>query len=311
MLSRVAANIHWMARYVERADNLARFLQVNLNLQFEYPDARAAQWEPLIQTTGDQDWFFETYGKATRENVMRALAFDTNYPNSIISVLAKGRENARTVREVISREMWQQLNELWLMVKAAAANPPTGSAVNDWLDDVRHMTVQYLGLLWTTMARGEAWHFYRLGELLERSDKTSRILDVKYFMLSPRLQGDSTIDHLQWTSLLRSADALNAYRQRHHAISPRNVADFLILEPSLPRSLSYCAFQAQKSLVQLSGRGPAERPSKAERLLGNHVARLTYRDIDDIITLGLHEFVDHHQKELNEVSDLVNKTFFL
>ena len=186
MLSRVAANIHWMARYVERADNLVRFLQVNLNLQFEYPDARAAQWEPLIQTTGDQAWFFENYGQATRENVIRALSFDPDYANSIISVLSRARKMPEPFEKSFRGHVATQ------RTVAHGFRRSRKAASGQRSDRVVRPRPTHDGSIFGSPVDhdgpGEAWHFYRLGELIERSDKTSRILDVKYFMLSPRLR---------------------------------------------------------------------------------------------------------------------------
>ena len=227
MLSRVAAAIYWSARYVERAENVARFIDVNLNLMLDTPAHQRGNWQSLVMTTGDQAWFETHYGKATPEAVTRFLTFDPEYPNSILACVTKARENARTVREIISREMWQELNEFYLMVSQAARPKVSPEEFSEFYARVKRAGIYFEGVTNATLSRGETWHFARLGRMLERADKTSRILDVKYFLLLPPGSGvGTTIDQLGWTALLNSASALQMYRQHHHLTSPATVAKF-------------------------------------------------------------------------------------
>ncbi|HCV25565.1 MAG TPA: hypothetical protein DGN59_19075, partial [Candidatus Latescibacteria bacterium] len=238
MLSRAGDAIYWMNRYVERAENIARFIQVNLHLSLDQPmQMRSEQWAPLVKVTGDYDRFLERYGEATQESVIDFLTFDREYPNSIISCLDRARENARSVRQIISSEMWQQINTFFLMVsgvhKGIALEVP-----DDFFARIQMACHTFTGIMSATMSHGEAWHFGRIGAMLERADKTSRILDVKYFILLPQVQDVGTpYDNIQWSALLKSASAFEMYRKKYGRIEPRDVAAFLILDPEFPRSI--------------------------------------------------------------------------
>src|SRR6185436_5380770 len=184
-----------------------------------------SSWRPLVMTTGDHEFFDQSHGDANAEAVAWFLTFDPAYPNSILSSLAQARENARTVREIISREMWQELNEFYLMVVQASRPRVSPEEFSEFYGRVKRAGIYFEGVTNATLSRGETWHFARLGRMLERADKTSRILDVKYFLLLPPGIGvGTTIDQLGWTALLNSASALQMYRQLHHVTSPTNVA---------------------------------------------------------------------------------------
>ena len=311
MLSRVADAVYWMSRYVERAENVARFVDVNLSLMLESPAGRLPGWEPLVLTTGDQDWFVQHYGEFSAEAVTAFLTFDRRYPNSIISSIAAARENARTVRDIISREMWQQLNEFYLMVVEASENPSSPGEMSDFYARVKLFGIYFEGVTNATLSRGEAWHFSQLGRMIERADKTSRIVDVKYFILLPNVREvGTTLDQLGWDALLSSASALQMYRQRYHVTNPANVAEFLILDPDFPRSIHYCVTEAQANLHGLTGTPLGSHKTEAERLLGRLRASLDYAEIEKIFSKGLHEYLDQLQDDLNEVGTAVEHAFF-
>jgi uncharacterized alpha-E superfamily protein len=183
MLSRVAETVYWMSRYVERAENVARFIGVNFQLMLDESTEEEQQWLPLVNTTGDHEDFAKRYDTASQENVIHFLTFDLANPNSIVSCLRQARDNARSVREIISSEMWLQLNKFYLMVKSAAATADGLDSANEFLSEVKEASHLFSGITDGTMSYGEAWHFSRLGRMLERADKTSRILDVKYYLL--------------------------------------------------------------------------------------------------------------------------------
>src|SRR6266851_9150654 len=216
MLSRVADSIYWMSRYVERAENVARFIQVNLQLMLDAPAGEGQQWEPLVNTTGDLEAFTKRYGQATQQNVIHFLTFDVENSNSIISCVRGARENARTIREIISSDMWLQLNKFYLMVTAAAEYSSAQANPHEFFTEVKNASHLFNGVTTATMTQGEPWHFFRMGRMLERADKTSRILDVKYFLLLRSAQDVGTaFDDLQWAAVLRSASAFEMYRKRH------------------------------------------------------------------------------------------------
>ena len=311
MLSRVANSIYWMCRYIERAENVARFIGVNLNLLLDMPSEKDRQWSPLVMTTGDQDQFEKREGDYNQEAVIWFLTFDRGYPNSILSCVAAARENARSIREIISSEMWEHLNHFYLelikeeSVKMAMQDP------DRFFNIVKMRSHLFTGLMDSTMSHGEAWNFARIGMMIERADKTSRILDVKYFMLLPRAdQVNTPVDHIQWISVLRSASAFEMYRKEFHHITPRNVANFLIFDKNFPRSIYHCISKAQICLHRIAGSPNGAVTNKAEKQLGRLMADLEYTDIDEVIESGLHEFLDNLQTRLNMMGGTIVTTFF-
>jgi len=311
MLSRVADSIYWLNRYVERAENVARFIDVNLNLILDSPTGITQQWRPLVVTTGDLPLFEEQYGEATADNVIRFLTFDTAYPNSIASCLRAARENARSVREIISSEMWQQVNAFYLLVKEATPGQSLAD-LHDLFAQIKLSSHLFAGVMDATLTHNEGWHFGQIGRLLERADKTSRILDVKYFILLPSVHDVGTaLDELQWMSLLRSASAYEMYRKRsQHRITPNGVAEFLILDRDFPRSIQFCLRQVEHSLHQITGTPQGTWCNPVERRVGRLRADLDYVTIDEIMQRGLHEFLDDLQRRLNEIGDKIFENFF-
>jgi uncharacterized alpha-E superfamily protein len=310
MLSRVAENMFWMSRYIERAENISRFIDVNQNMALD--DYAAAQWAPLVAITGDQDWFEEHYESATRDNVQRFLIIDPDYPNSILSCVRQARENARTIREVISVDMWQEINAFHHFMERNAKDPTLLYNPLMFLSTVRRYGHAIRGVTDATMSYDETWHFGRLGRLLERADKTSRILDVKYFILLPRVSDVGTpVDTIQWAALLKSASALHMYRRCHGRITPDRVAEFLLLDPHFARSVRFCLIGAEHSLHQITQSLPGQFTTRAEQLMGRAKADLDYNRIRDIIDSGMHQFIDDLQSRFNEIGDAIRDAFFL
>ncbi|MDA0265769.1 MAG: alpha-E domain-containing protein [Cyanobacteria bacterium] len=310
MLSRVAASIYWMNRYVERAENVARFVDVNLNLLLDCPPGVTQQWEPLVVTTGDLELFKERYGEATEANVLQFLTFDSSYPNSILSCLKAARENARSVRDIISSEMWEQVNAFYLMVNEAAQ---LGSLANvhEFYPKVKLASHLFAGVMDATMTHNEGWNFGHLGRLLERADKTARILDVKYYILLPSVKAVGTpLDDLQWIALLKSASAYEMYRKCQQRITPVGVTEFLILNREFPRSIQFCLLAAEQSLRQISGTTSGTWHSSSDRALGRLRSELEYTTIEEVVKDGLHEFLDRFQSRLNGVGASIFENFF-
>jgi uncharacterized alpha-E superfamily protein len=312
MLSRVADSIYWMSRYVERAENVARFVDVNLQLMLDSSsEEQHQQWLPLVSTTGDHEDFEKRYGEATQINVIRFLTFDIENPNSIVSCLRAARENARTVREIISSEMWLQLNKFFLMASSAAADAVYLDSPLDFFSEVKNASHLFSGITDATMTHGEAWHFSRMGRMLERADKTSRILDVKYYMLLRSAEDVGTpFDDIQWAAVLRSASAFEMYRKRFGRISPKGVVEFLVLDRDFPRAIHFCLLCARDSLHAISGTPLGTFRYSAEKLLGQLCSDLSYASVDEIINHGLHEYVDELQSKMNQAGSGIYETFF-
>lgn len=310
MLSRVANSLYWMNRYVERAENYARFISVNFNLVLDMPPSEQAQWEPLLFASGDHPLFRQYFEEAHRDQVLQFMTFDTRNPNSILSCLHRARENARSIREIISKEMWEHLNQFYLAVKKDAANDQRKA--DDWLDfynQVKMGSQLFFGIIDSTITRNEGWHFGRLGRFLERADKTSRFIDVKYFILLPRPAAvGSNLDLLQWSALLKSVSAFNMYRQAYRAIEPAKIVEFLILHRTFPRSIYYCLEQAERSLWVIAG-GP-HRDNRAVKALGKLRSGLEYLEVSDIFKAGLHEYLDDFQRRNNQVDNAIFEEYF-
>lgn len=311
MLSRVAESISWMSRYVERAENVARFIDVNDNLTLGEGVDLSEQWAPLVYTTGDQDLFKELYGEPQRNAVLRFLAFDPRNPNSIFSCVAAARENARSVRESITVPMWEQVNKFYLMVQSALQNSRFVAEPNQFCDMVKNASHALVGTTDATMSHGEAWHFSRIGRLLERADKTSRIVDVQYFHLLPDVHDvGSTLDVVRWSALLKSASALTMYRRIHGRITPEEVAEFLILDRDFPRSMRFCLIRAQESISEITGSRPGTFSCRSEQLAGRLRSEMDYTALEEIVRVGMHEFIDAFQRRLNEIGNALQKDFF-
>jgi uncharacterized alpha-E superfamily protein len=311
MLSRVANSIYWMCRYIERAENVARFISVNLNLLLDMPSEKGKHWDPLVMITGDQALFEKKCPDCTQKEVSRFLTFDREYPNSILSCLAAARENGRSIREIISSEMWEHLNNFYLEL---ADNRSPAMAIDDphrFFKIIQMRSHLFTGLMDSTMSHGEAWNFARIGMMIERADKTSRILDVKYFMLLPQADlVNTSIDNIQWMAVLKSASAFEMFRKEHHHITPRKVAGFLIFDNQFPRSIRHCISKAQICLHRITGSPPGSANTTAEKRLGRLKADLEYTDIDEVIDHGMHEYLDGLQIRLNQVDEAIGNTFF-
>jgi len=311
MLSRVANSIYWMCRYIERAENVARFIDVNLNLLLDMPSEEDRQWAPLIMTTGDHELFEEKERVYNQEEVTWFLTFDRKNPNSIISCLRAARQNARSIREIISSEMWEHLNNFYLeliqedSIKMALVDPSRFYSI------IKMRSHLFTGLMDSTMSHGEAWNFARIGMMMERADKTSRILDVKYFMLLRQADLVNTpIDSIQWIAVLRSASGFEMFRKEMHRITPHSVADFLIFNKQFPRSIYHCVEKAMVCLHRISGSPYGAASNLAEKRLGRLMADLMYTDIQEVIDGGLHEFLDDLQIRLNLIGGTIGETFF-
>ncbi len=311
MLSRVAESIYWMARYVERAENTARFVEVTLNLVLDQPMGVDEPWRPLINATGDDEVFNKSYGVADAGSVMRFMAFDRTYSNSIISALRLARENARSVRESLSSEAFEQINTLYHFVNAAARAAQSPDSSTEFFDSIRRHCHLLTGILDATMSHDTGWHFANVGRLLERADKTSRILDVKYFTLLPTIDSVGTShDDLQWSSLLFSISGFEAYRRHHHMIETKKVVDFFLLHEQFPRSVLFCVENTRLSLVSIRNGSTDPRHRAALDLVDALLLRLRKTNAAEILAHGLHEFVDGVQEEMNAIGDAITETYF-
>lgn len=310
MLSRVANSIYWMNRYMERAENYARFMSVKFNLILDMPKGENPQWDALLKATVDETVYREHYQQPERDSVLHFMAFDQRNPNSILSCIVQARENARSVREVISKEMWEQLNQLYLRVRDFSGE--SRWRLDDWqgfFNEIKMGVQLFFGIIDATITRNDAWHFGRLGRFIERADKTSRFIDVKYFILLPNQEAvGSNFDLLQWTAVLKSVSAYNMYRQAYRNIELDNIIEFLVLNRYFPRSIYCCLREAELSLLAIEGGQSLANP--AIKAIGKLRAELEYTDVNDIFAGGLHEYVDAFQQRNNDVGQAIFDTYF-
>ncbi|MCH7398113.1 alpha-E domain-containing protein [Belliella sp. DSM 107340] len=312
MLSRVANSIYWLGRYLERAENYARFIDVNINLSMDLPPDMNEQWEPLVLATGDHELFVKKNLKFDRKNVIHFLTFDSDNLNSIISSITFARENARIIRENLTKETWEKLNELYHFVqKKSTKKEWKAEDLREFFESVKNQVLLLYGLAESTVARTEGWHFRQLGMYLERADKTSRILDVKYHIIlpSPTMIG-TPLDFLHWTALLKSVTAFNTYRRIYGNIDSSNVVEFLVLNKYFPRSMFFCLVEAEKCLQKITGEGASGYRNSAEKAMGELRSKLEFDDVSDVINSGLHEYLDDMQLKINKISNEIDQNFF-
>ncbi len=316
MLSRVADSLFWMARYIERAENIARIVDVNLQLLLDYQklddDALTEHWEPLIISLGDDDLFYELYKTANSRSVTEFLTFNPDNPNSILSCIIHARENARSVRDQISSEMWEEINRLYLYMRSKNARKTWRDSPSHFYGEIKQSSYLLQGLTNATVPHDEGREFTHAGRFLERADKTTRLLDVKYHILLPRGVQDvgGAVDTVQWAAVLRSCSAYDAYQQIYASdILPWNVAEMLIFTPNFPRSIRFCARTLDSSLRNITGSGPGGYINDAEKHSGRVLSELNYSSIEDVFRTGLHEYLDDLQKKFNDIGQALYDAF--
>jgi len=305
MLSRIAESLFWLARYIERAEDTARILDVNYQMLLEQSqDSYHLRWEPLIVMAGEEQLFRRLYSEVNAENVFEFLAFRQDNPGSIVQCIAKARENARTIRDRISREMWEDINGLYHMVSRFHPREEIVAGPHRFCDKIKFGTHRFHGVTDATSPHDEGWQFLRIGWSLERAEMTSRLVDVQYQNLLDELPTVGAPDNHQWMAVLRSVGAFEAYhRQYHSSIEPEKVAGMLILNSQHPRSIRFSTTEVQSGLRAISGTGPGSYANEAERLAGKVVERLSYDRIEEIFKQGLHSYLH----ELSQMFGLMGR----
>lgn len=316
MLSRVANLIYWMARQLERAENTARIVDVNAQLVLDLSSRRAGDdpksWEPLVFVSGHQEKFFELYGeKVTERAVVEFMLFDRRNPSSVLSCVIQARENARCIRDLLAAEVWETLNTFYLKLKDDDFVRYAQLGASEYLNRVKAQIQLFYGVAASMLPRGQEWWFFELGRHLERADNTSRILDVKYYMLLPDTADvGSALDMIQWGSVLRSCSAFEAFRRtRRGQLNLDRVVDFLIRDPAFPRSIVYSIHEVEQALRRVVSHAPHLADNLAARLASSLRAELEGTVAHDVIALGLHEFLDTIQVRISEIHQAVQETF--
>ena len=309
MLSRTADHLYWMARYIERAENMARVLEVTYSMSL-VPNAaqsEAALWLPALEIAGNVDQYEEEYGSVDAAKVIHYLSMDVNNPSSIYNALRNARENARAVRVDMTSETWENINALWLEFDQFRGADLSKTGLREFCDWVKARSHLFRGVCFGTMLRDNAFSFVRLGTFIERADNTARLLDVKYHLLLPdEEEVGGAVDYYEWSAVLRSVSAFQAYQKIFSdTIVPWRVAELLVLRRDMPRSLHACLDEITHILEQLSGR----RQVECRRLAGELHAKLRYGKMQDIFQRGLHEFLSDFIDSNNLLGAEIQRAF--
>ena len=313
MLARTADNLYWLARYVERAEYLARILEATLRLT-ALPVAYVGstnEWETAVATAGCGDAFSAAYSEANEENVTEFLAFSSDNPSSIRNCIEIARQNARAVRTALTTETWETINGAWLELKRFRNGLDAREEFLRFLHWVQETSLRFDGSAYRTMLRNDVYWFSRLGLYIERADNTARILDVKYHMLLPADEHvGGPLDYYQWAAILRTVSALTAYHWVYReSLKPWLVADLLILNQQMPRSLASCYENLVRfcdAIATAYGRqGLAQRQARAIR------TRLQNSRMEEIFQTGLHEFIEEFVADNNALGAAVSSQYLI
>ncbi len=310
MLSRVANSLYWMSRHIERAENIARILDVNLQLLLDFrsldDEGLRDHWMPIVQCTGDEETFVAQHQRATAATVAEFMVFRQENPNSIVSSIHQARENARMVRDQITVETWEELNRLYLFVLSPEARQMWLDSPSDFFNQIKSSSLQLIGISHATHVRNEGWWFSQAGRFIERADKTSRILDVRYHTLPERglPRTVNQTEALEWSAILRSCSAWDVFKSIYGPeVHPRDVAELLLLNEDFPRSVRCCVDELNGALRCISGVSGRRFSNEAEKLAGRLVAELQFTTIEEVFEAGLHDYLDRLQIKLNAIGD--------
>jgi uncharacterized alpha-E superfamily protein len=313
MLSRTADNLYWLSRYTERSDFVARILDATMrfaSLPTSYGGERN-EWEGAVASAGNLEEFKRLYDVANEDTVRDFLAFSPNNPSSVRACIENARENARAVRTALTTEMWDAINSAWLDMRHMKTRDMSREEFARFIEWAKGVSLAFDGSAYRTMLRNDAFWFTRLGLAIERADNTARILDVKYHMLLPASERvGGTLDYFQWTTILREVSAVTAYHWVYReSVKPWLVADLLILNRQLPRSLANCYEILVRHLDLIADAYGRRGPS--QRLASNGLARLSSTDIDAVFKQGLHEFIEDFIVENNRLGSAITEQYLI
>jgi uncharacterized alpha-E superfamily protein len=314
MLSRVANSIYWMNRYIERVENYARFMSVNINLSYDVPGLFADKWDSILTSTGDYESFRMCYDRADKDKIVDFMTFDLRNPNSMFRSLGEARENARTIRETLPKEVWEHLNSFYLEVKTFSEKKDREiDNSNDFYEYIKKGCQLFFGMMDATYTRNEGYQFASLGKFLERADKTSRFLDIRYFQFdaASEIKTPTPQELLIWSAVLKSVSALNMYRQQYKTLKPQFIIELLIKDRDFPRAICYCIKKAEYALYRISGYRPQDSYSNsAEKEISKLKCDIDFTETSDILAKGIHKYLDEFQTRNNRIDLEIFKTYF-
>jgi len=310
LLSRVASSLYWMSRYVERAENTARVLDVTWRMSLLVKEARLKdqEWFAPLNITGTLFPYSGRHNVVCAREVLHFLGLDPENPTSIYACWKQARENARSVRGSITSEMWEVLNATWLEVQSMDEEKMEARGISMFFDWVKERGHLFRGVTLGTMHRDDAYEFTRLGTFVERADSTARILDVTYHVLLPSVKDvGGAVEYYQWSAVLRSVTAFEAYRKVYRdVITPLRLAELLILRDDIPRSLRFCLIQVCATLDKVKN----DRSREALRRAGRILSGLQFGHISDIFAAGLHEYLTDFLDSMQDLSRNIQGSFF-
>lgn len=307
MLARLAENLFWAGRYVERAEDTARMVDVTYHGLLESPPSEVtAAWAQLLDVLHLTPAYHARYGEVTATDVIRFLVLDESNPGSMLASIGRARENGRSVRELVSIELWEAVNGIYLELRARDLEAEIEHRPYELFAFVKRRCQMIVGVATETMPRDDGWRFLTLGRMLERAEMTCRLLNVRFQQLVSSSSGSMAFHH--WVAVLKSASGVEAFRKHYRAsMRPAHVVEFLLLSPDFPRSVLFALQAAEHQLIRLSGDAVGAR---SRRLVGRVRASLEYTGVDELMADGLHEFLDEVQKGTLAVADAVAAEFF-
>ncbi|XOV80348.1 MAG: alpha-E domain-containing protein [Aestuariibacter sp.] len=305
MLSRVAETLYWTARYVERAENVARLVNVNNLLLMDLPKGVSPGWEPLIDITGSREAYNQLYDDFSERNVLRFLTIDERNSSSVFNSLRSARDNTRTVREVVPRQVWEVINGIYNATKERPEDLLNPRLRFNRLSKIVDSALLFFGALDASMSHNHFYRFTRFGSILERADMTSRIIDVRYSVKTDDLESKS-FENIKWISVLRSLSAYQMYRQQMGVrIKPQDVLKFLLLSPEFPRSVLFCVNHLKTLMVRVPN-----NELMLERI-DHSISELLLQNIGSLKGQYLHDYIDELQIDLADIHNQLSKQYFL
>lgn len=314
MLCRVADSLFWMSRYIERAENTARLVDVNLQLLLDAdrisPTPEKDFWLPTLESTGDAAIFSKLYDDANNDNVMEFLTFNRDNPSSIISCVFAARENARMIRDQISGEMWEIVNRLYHHLKRGSSYHVGHSSLYDLFKEIREASALFAGTTESTHPHDVGYEFIKIGRFLERADKTGRILDSKKHLMSDEQADPATLTH--WGAVLRACSATSAYQQIYQMdFRPSRILALLIFSRNFPRSVLFSLYELQAAIHAVSGCPVSHYSNETERKCGRLISALSYTSIEEVMQGDVHEFLQGIKRDIEGVAmDLSQQYMF-
>ena len=309
MLGKTANGLFWMSRYLERAENTARLIETGQRIALTQLGSVDEEWTSVLQSAGALDAFNAENEELSRDAAIDWLLRDKRNPSSILSCIEAARQNARLVRTAITGEVWEAINAAYMSARKSLTRKVSERDLPEVLRSIRQNAALVRGMTHGTMLRNEIYDFIRIGTFLERADNTARILDVKYYVLLPSASAvGSSIDNVQWESILRSLSARGGFRMEYSSgAGTKEIAHFLILDKRMPRSLAFCVGKLKDNLRYLNS-GEA-KPTKSQKMIAELEHQYLSHDVAAVFEYGLHEFIQKILRLLGELANQIEQDF--